>query len=116
MLLGPPDVHPHEHLGPIGGVHSAGTGTDGDQRFALVVLAGQQGPDLQRLDLGLQRLQFRVGLGQCVLGARTLLLRSHFVEHRHVVEAAAQPLDAPQLALGMGQLARHPLRIGLVVP
>jgi hypothetical protein len=45
--LSPPQVHPHEHLGPIGGVHSAGLGADGHQGIPLVVLAGQQRPDLQ---------------------------------------------------------------------
>ena len=37
-----------------GGVDSAGLGTDGDHRLALVVLAGQQGPDLLGVDLPLQ--------------------------------------------------------------
>jgi hypothetical protein len=116
VLLSPADVHPHQHLGPVGGVHPAGTGADADQGLALVVLPRQQGADFECLDFGLQRLQFRIGLGQCVLGARALFLSGHLVEHRQVVEAAAQALDPPQLALGVGQLAGHPLCIGLVVP
>ena len=50
VLLGPAQVHPHQHLGEVGGVDAAGAGADGDQRLAGVVLAGQQGADLERLD------------------------------------------------------------------
>ena len=46
-----------------GGVDATGPGTDGDQRFALVVLPRQQGPDLHGLDVVFQRLQLGVGLG-----------------------------------------------------
>ena len=38
------------------------------------------------------------------------------VQHRQIVESLAQLFDAPQLALGVRQLAGHPLRAGLVVP
>ena len=64
VLLGPADVHPHQHLGPVGGVHPAGAGANGDQRLALVVLARQQRANLGDLYVGAQRLEFGVGLGQ----------------------------------------------------
>ena len=74
MLLGPPDIHPHQHLGPVGGVHPARAGTDGDQRLALVVLAREQGAHLGGLDVGAQRLELGVGLGERVGLRRRLLL------------------------------------------
>ena len=39
-----------QHLGEVGGVDAAGLGADGDQRLARVVLAGQQGADLELVD------------------------------------------------------------------
>ena len=50
VALGPARVHPHQHLGEVGGVHAAGAGADRDDRLAGVVLAGQQGADLELLD------------------------------------------------------------------
>ena len=44
------------------------------------------------------------------------LFVGQLVEHRQVVESLAQLFDAPQLALGVGKLAGHSLRPGLVVP
>ena len=116
-MLGPADVHPHQHLGPVGGVHPAGAGTDGDQRLALVVLAREQGAHLGGLDVGAQRLELGVGLGERVCRWPPFaFLGRQLVEHRQVVEALPQLLDPAQLALGVGQLTRHPLRAGLVVP
>ena len=116
VLLGPADVHPHQHLGPVGGVHTTGAGADGHQRFPLVVLTGQQGPDFHRLDVGLQRLQLGVSFGEGIRGAVTFFLGSHLVEHRQVVETPPQAFDATQFALGMGQLAGDALSVALVVP
>ena len=49
--LGPAQVDPPQPLRPVGRVGAAGLRGDGDQRLARVVLAGQQGPDLQLVDL-----------------------------------------------------------------
>ena len=61
--LGPAQVHPHQHLGEVGGVDPAGLGPDGDQRLALVVLARQQGAHLQRGDVLAQLGPLGVGVG-----------------------------------------------------
>jgi hypothetical protein len=42
MALGPAEVHPEEHLGPVGGLGAAGPGADREDRAALVVLAREQ--------------------------------------------------------------------------
>ena len=113
VRLGPPDIHPHQHLGPVRGVHSTGPGADVDQRLALVVLAREQGADLHRLDVLTQLGQLRVGLGAFLV---TTLFGGEFVEHRQVLDALAQLLDPAQFVLRVGQLAGHLLGMGLVVP
>jgi hypothetical protein len=42
MALRPAQVHPEEHLGPVGGLGPTGPGADREDRAALVVLAGEQ--------------------------------------------------------------------------
>ena len=116
MLLGPTDVHPHQHLGPVGGVHPAGARPDVQQRLTLVVLAGQQRAHFHRLDVLAQRFELGVGLGQCFGPGRPVFLGGQLVEHRQVIEALPQLLDAAQLALGVGELTGDALGAGLVVP
>jgi hypothetical protein len=61
--LGPAQVHPHEHLGEVGRVDAAGAGADRHDRLALVVLTGEQRPDLELTDVLLQRGELALGLG-----------------------------------------------------
>ena len=61
-------------------------------------------------------LQLGVGLGERVVAARPASSAASLVEHRQVVEALAQLLDAAQLALGVGELAGDLLGARLVVP
>ena len=42
MPLRPAQVHPQEHLGPVGGLGAAGARADGQDGVAIVVLAGEQ--------------------------------------------------------------------------
>ncbi len=42
MPFGPAQVHPQEHLGPVGGLGAPGAGTDREQGRPIVVLAGEQ--------------------------------------------------------------------------
>jgi hypothetical protein len=42
MSLGPSQIHPEQHLGPVGRLRAAGPGTDRQDRTALVELAGEQ--------------------------------------------------------------------------
>ena len=43
VLLGPARVHPHQHLGEVGGVDATGARADRHDRLALVVLARRAG-------------------------------------------------------------------------
>jgi hypothetical protein len=85
MPLGPAEVHPQEHLGPVGRFGAAGAGTDRQQSAALVVFAGEEelGPlpgevPFERGGLAVE-LRGQLGItgfldelegGQDVLGAR----------------------------------------------
>ena len=42
MALGPAEVHPEQHLRPIGGLRTAGTGADRHEGVAVVVFAAEQ--------------------------------------------------------------------------
>ena len=43
MTLGPPEVHPQQHLGPVGRLGAAGARADGDDGVGLVVVAARTG-------------------------------------------------------------------------
>jgi hypothetical protein len=42
VAFGPAQVHPQEHLGPVGGFGPAGAGADGEQGISSVVLAAEE--------------------------------------------------------------------------
>ena len=113
MLLGPPDVHPHQRLGEVGGVDTAGAGADRDERLAGVVLAVEQGADLEALDGLLEPGQLGLGVGERVGVALLLAELDHDLE---VVDAAAESGEAVDLALERGEPAGHPGGVVLVVP
>ena len=86
VALGPAQVHPQQHLGPVGRLGAAGAGADRQEGVAVVVLAGEQqgGPlapeiGLERgrvaielgLELGVGGLGEEVDGGQEVVGARS---------------------------------------------
>lgn len=111
--LRPAQVHPLQHLGEVRGVDATGAGPDRHQRLAFVVLAGQQGANLERLDQLGQRADLLLRLGQRV---RVVLLAAHLHQHAEVVDPAAQFRDPLQVGLQAGQPGRHLLRVRLVVP
>ena len=111
--LGPAQVHPHQHLGEVGGVDATGARADGDERLARVVLTGEQRAHLERLDGLAERNLVSACLGE---GVFVVLRLCEFDQDGEVVEAGAQAGDAVVLGLQDGQAAGHPLRIGLVVP
>jgi len=65
VALGPAQIHPQQHPGPILSVGPAGTGVDGDYRVARVVGTGKQHLGLGCFDLAFEpaddRLQFPQG-------------------------------------------------------
>ena len=113
MAFRPPQIHPHEHLGEVGGVDATGLGADRDERLALVVLAGQQRPNLELAECLADRRQLDLGLGERVGVA---LLLGHLEQDAQVVEPPAQRLNPGELALDVRQAARDALGLLLVVP
>ena len=111
MPLRPAQIHPHQHLGEVGRVHPAGLRTDGHQRLALVVLAGQQGAHLLGVDLLLHGDQLFLRLHQ-----RVRVVVTQLEQHIEVVQALPELLDVPELGLRVGELAGDLLGVFLVVP
>lgn len=86
---------------------------DGDHGLALVVLPGQQRPDLHGFDVLAQLDAFGIRLGHHRV---VFAFFGKLVKHRQIVEATPQLLDPAQLTLRVRELTRHLLAAGLVVP
>lgn len=113
MPLGPAQVHPEQHFGEVGRVDAARFGADVDDGVAVVVFAGQQGADFERVDVLGEVGEVALGLGHA---AGVAFVGGELVEHAEVVEALAQFGDAAQFGLPVGQLAGDLLRFLRVVP
>src|SRR6266545_6063297 len=57
VSLGPPQIHPNEHLRPVRGVRSTDAGGDRDDGVALVIEATELSFQARLVDLGAQLLQ-----------------------------------------------------------
>jgi hypothetical protein len=95
VALSPPQVHPEEHLGPVGGLGAACSGADREDRPALVVLAREEegGPLASEVPL-------EGGCRPVELG-RQLLVTGFLDElegRKKVVDAGLEP--TPELDLG----------------
>src|SRR5207245_3436451 len=53
--LGPAEIHPDEHLGPVGRVGAADAGADREERRPIVVRTAELGFEARLLDLELER-------------------------------------------------------------
>jgi hypothetical protein len=113
VLLGPAQVHAHEHLGEVGSVDAAGSGADRDHRGAIVPLAVEQGLHLELADRLLQRLELGARL-ECALFVFGLVRQLD--EHLEVVEARLDALHPRELGLAVAERARHLLGVVGVVP
>ena len=113
MPLGPAQVHPQEHLGPVGRLGPAGAGADRQEGGAIVVLAGeQQGRPLARV-VGLERrgVAFELGFELGVGGLGEQLDRG-----QQVVGAGAQVAPRRQVATEPVGLAHDLLGGTAVLP
>ena len=113
VLVGPAQVHAHEHLGPVSGIHATGTGADVDDRLALVVRPRKHRSDLEGFDVGTQLSAFGIGH---LDGVGVALLFREFVHHGEIVEAPAQRVDLFLLRLRLRQCTGDLLRVVGVVP
>ena len=113
MTLGPTQVHPQQHLGEVSRVDATSLRTDGDDRLTLVILPGQQGANLESVDLlaklGCLARRLRQGL-------RVIAISCELQQNLDVLDARTQPLQALDLSLQGRQPRSHPLSVLLVIP
>ncbi len=83
--LGPLQIHPQQHVGPVLRLGSAGTGMDRDDGVGAIVLAAEHLLDLGRLDFGLERVERLEEIG-----ADVLALARPFEQHAEVVEPPSE--------------------------
>jgi hypothetical protein len=95
VALGPAEVHPEEHLGPVGRLRAAGAGADREDRPALVVFAREQERGPLATEVGLERGDLAVELGGQLRVAGFL---DQLERREDVVGARLE--SAPQLDLG----------------
>jgi hypothetical protein len=63
VALGPAQVHPQQHLRPVGGFGAAGAGADRQDGRPVVMLAREQQGGALAAELGLERSGVAVELG-----------------------------------------------------
>jgi hypothetical protein len=113
MPLRPPQVHPEEHLGPVGRFRAAGAGADRENRAAAVVLAAEEQGGSFSTEVALERRGGPIELrGQLRIAG----LLNELEGREQIVDAGLEP--APQLDLGPEAvgLAEDLLGTSLVVP
>jgi hypothetical protein len=113
MTLRPAQVHPQEHLRPVGRLRAAGAGADREQRRARVVLAGEQ--QLSALP-GEVRLERRTLASELRRELRVAGFLDQLEGRQEVVEAMLESPPQLDLAAQAVGLAKRPLRGALVVP
>jgi hypothetical protein len=111
--LAPPEVHPEQHVGPVGRLRAAGPGTDRQDRVLRVVLAGEQERRARPAELAAEGVGLApdLGLGVGVGGVGEQV--QELLEIRRALLEAAPELDLLAQAL---RLADDLLRGALVVP
>jgi hypothetical protein len=113
VALGPAEVHPQEHLRPVGGLGAAGARADRQDRVLGVVLAGEEQERPLALELGAEGvgLAFDVRLGLGIGRVREQV--QQLLEVGGALLQGSPEGDLVAQALG---LANDLLRGALVVP
>ncbi len=111
--FGPPRVHAQQHLGEVLRVGAAVLRRDGAHGVALVVLTGEERPQLELVE---RRREAADRLRDLRLLAVVALLAGELVQHLRVLEAAREPVERAEVVAQRGVLGVHGLRPFLVVP
>ena len=111
--LRPAEVHPQEHLGPVGRLGAAGAGADREEGGALVVLTREEQRRPLAREVGLERggIAFELGLE---LGVRRLV--QELDRGQQVVGAHQEVAPRRHLAAEAVGLAQDLLRGAAVIP
>src|SRR6056297_3366393 len=112
-LLGPADIHPHQHLGPVLALGAAGAGMDLDERVVGIRLAGEQ-----RLDLGALRFAFQAAQRALTFGDSVgiTLGIAEFDQGNGVLEFLFETLDRLDLVFQRSAFAHEFLRGIRIIP
>ena len=111
--LGPAQVHAQEHVGPVLRVGAARAGVDRADRVAVVVLAGEQRAQLQRVELTAERGDAGVDL---LLDRVVALLARELGERLEVGDRAVELVDERDVFLELRELGVDLAGAVLVVP
>jgi len=113
VALGPAEVHPEEHLGPVRGLRAAGAGADRQDGGPLVVLAVEEQLGPLAAEVALERGALAIKLGAQIRVVRLL----EELGGRFEIPGAGQE-TVPQLDLGSEAigLAKDFLGSTLIVP
>ena len=109
--LGPAQVHPQQHLGPVRGVGAADAGGDGEHGGTLVVRSGELRLEARARDLIGERSEIAFDVW-CDAGVRGRERR----ELAHVIDALAEPLPAIEALAQELEPLEGRLRASAIVP
>jgi hypothetical protein len=113
VALRPAEIHPEEHLGPIGGLGATRAGADREERRTLVVLSGEQERGALAREVGVERGEVALELG---LELRVGGFVQEFDRREQVVGAGQELLPGGDLAAQAVSLAQDLLGGPPVVP
>jgi len=99
--VGPLQIHPQQHRGPILRLGAARSGLNVEKRIVRVHLAGKHALEFQLFDLGGQTIDVRLDFFDC-RGIR--LGNGQFQEFRGVAQCALQTVEAADDLLELGPL------------
>ncbi len=113
LALGPAQVHPQEHLGPVLRLGPAGAGMQRGDRVVVVVLAAEQRRELELLHIA---LELSDGAGELGRHLAIGLILEELVHRSRVLEPADQRVVAFDLGPQAGERRGQLLAAGGVVP
>ena len=111
VSLGPPQIHPQQHLGPVLRVGPARARVDSDDRIARVV-----GPRKQHLCFGLFDLLLEPRKQRFQLFDRAFVFGGELYQHRSVFDIALEAVGLFDCGVKSAAAAQHFLCALLIVP
>jgi hypothetical protein len=113
VTLRPAEVHPEQHLRPVGRLGSAGAGTDGEQRRPVVIVAREQQGGSLPLEVRGQEIGI---LGQLRGELRIARFVDELEERLEFLRPGQDALPEQNLILKTVSLTQNPLGLPPVFP
>ena len=111
--LTPTQIHSQQHLCPILGLGTTGTGLDIHEGATGIHFTAEHPAEFQLTDLGFQTVQVR---NQFIHGALVLLFDSHFQQVIRILEATRETIQGAYQGFKLDPFAPQGLGLFLVVP